>query len=98
MDAKTFRSNPVMVSRIREFLQDPVVAMALVVLEGEMPILDASDAADAIVSVRILSRQFQHKQTILTLLSLADPLLPDPEPEEPTWGVDKSQPETAAIS
>lgn len=90
MDSKTFRANSVYVARMREIFEDPVVANALVALENEMPQRDALDDADSIVSVRLLSRQFQHKQTILWLLGLAQPLLPETPEEDPNYGVDLS--------
>lgn len=91
MDVPTFRSNPVMVARMREIISDPVFATAIVAVENDLPPSDAMDGADALVSVRLLSRQFQHKQTVLTLLSLGEPMPPESPEESEKWGVDTSQ-------
>lgn len=91
MTVEMFRSSPVHVAGMRELLQSPILAEAIVCLKDDRPSTDAADAAPEVVSVRLLSRQFQHDQVIATLLSLAEPLpLPEIEPP-PNFGVDTSK-------
>lgn len=88
MTAEMFRSSPERVGKMRELFSDPTLAAAIVCLQDERPKYDAADNAEAVVSVRLLSRQFQHDHVINLLLSLAE-LLPVEQPEQPpTWGVD----------
>lgn len=91
MTSDQFRSSADRVSAMRALLDNPTFAEAIVVLKDEAPIADAVDNADAVVSVRLLSRSFGHNQCIATLLSLAEPM-PIPQPEAPpNFGVDLSQ-------
>lgn len=92
MTAETFRSSPERVGKMRELLNDPTLAEAIVCLQDSRPESDLDHlTADALVSVRVLNRQIGYDRAINLLLSLAAPL-PIPEPEErPTWGVNTSQ-------
>lgn len=91
MTAAEFRSSPVRVAAARELLNDPTFATMLVVLRDERPDLDDSLAGDAVGSVRILNRAFGHDNAVNTLLSLAEPLPPEPEQPMETFGVPLSQ-------
>lgn len=72
---------------MRDLITSSVLAEAIVCLKDERPSGDAPDFADALASVRLLSRQAQHDAVINLLMSLAEPLPPEPMQEEPTWGV-----------
>jgi hypothetical protein len=86
-----FRSSSVRVAAFRELLKDPTLAEAIVCLRDEQPIADAADGADPVVSVRLLSRIFQHNLTIETLLSLGEPLPVQQPDETATFGIDLSR-------
>lgn len=90
MTAETFRSNPVLVAEMRELLNNSTLAQAIVVLKTESPIADVPYTADPIVSVRALEHVKEREATIDLLLSLAEPLRPQPREESATWGVDPS--------
>jgi hypothetical protein len=95
MTADIFRSSAERVGRMRELLQDPVFAAAIVCLQDERPSPVVARNADAIESVRVQSRLEQHDADVNLLLSLAEPPLIEEQPEEePTWGV-KRQPQPA---
>lgn len=90
MTAEQFRSNAERVGRIRELLNDPTLAQAIVTLKDEAKLNDAPQSSDPVESVRRLSWLCGYDQAINLLLSLAEPLpLPEKE-EEPTWGLPAS--------
>jgi hypothetical protein len=92
MTALDFRKSPERVSAWRELLtNNPTVAEVLVCLRDERPPTDVGNGADALASVRALAAVAQHDSDYNLLLSLAEPLPPEPEQEEPTWGVDKDR-------
>src|SRR4029077_12910575 len=91
MRAMQFRSSAERVVAMRELLNNPILAEALVCLKDERPSDDAADNADPVVSVRLLSRQFQHDHVINLFLSLAEPLPVETTDEEPSWGIDKTR-------
>lgn len=64
-----------------------VLARAIVAVQNEKPIMDVGDGADALASVRMLSRAAERQDTISDLLSLAEPLLPEQEELPATFGV-----------
>ncbi len=84
---ETFRSDPGRVGRLRDLLNDPTLALALVVLKDDSQVLDVPETADPIASARRLSYLSGGIAKVDLLLSLAEPL-PVEEPEEqPTFGV-----------
>jgi len=88
MLAEEFRASADRVGRIRELLQDPVLASAIVCLqdEGKFMVNDLEPVADAVASVRRLSFICGYSNAIDTLLSLAEPVIVEPPEPEPTWG------------
>ncbi len=91
MTSELFRSDPGRVGRLKALLNDPTLALALVVLKDDSQVLDVPESADPIASARRLSYLAGGIAKVDLLLSLAEPLpveAPEPEPE---WGVDKSQ-------
>jgi hypothetical protein len=87
-----FRKSPERVSAWRELLtNNPTVADVLVCLRDERPLATVPNGADALDRAAALARLEQHDTDYNLLLSLAEPLPPEPEQEEPTWGVDKSK-------
>jgi hypothetical protein len=78
-----FRASPERVGRVRELLNDPTLAAAIVCLqdEGKFMINDLEPSADSVASVRRLSFICGYTNAIDTLLSLAAPL-PVPEKDE----------------
>jgi hypothetical protein len=91
MTAYQFRSSADRVGAMRELIQNSVLVDAIVCLKDERPSGDAPDHADALASVRLLSRQAQHDAVINLLMSLAEPLPPEPVEEQPDWGVDATK-------
>ncbi len=91
MTSDEFRANTHRVGRMRELLNDPTLAQALVcVKDAEMP-EDAPSHSDAITSVRLLSQKAGWHGAINMLLTLAEPLPAMPEEETATFGVDISK-------
>lgn len=87
-----FRSLPDRLAAFRELLNNPVLSEAIVCLRDMRPSRDAHDSADAVTSVRILSRQSGYDAAIDLFLSLAEPLLAEQQEDDlPTFGVDLSQ-------
>jgi len=83
-----------MVGAMRELLRgdgtaSTVLAQAIVAVQSQKPMLDATDADPEIVSVRRLSRIAQHDEVITLLLSCAEPLPAESVEEEATFGVRK---------
>ena len=96
MTIDEFRSNPVLVGAMRALLQTvdgnpSVLAQAIVAVQNERPMFDAKDDDPEIVSVRRLSRSFQHDEVLNLLLSCGEPLPVAPQEEEPTFGVDREK-------
>jgi len=91
MTSFDFRSSPDRVGAMRELIQNTVLAEAIVCLKDERPSGDAPDHADALASVRLLSRQAQHDAVINLLMSLAVPFTPPPVEEQANWGIDESK-------
>lgn len=88
MLAETFRADAGRVGRLKDLLNDPTMALAIVVLKDAAVISDVSVSSDPTASVRKLSELCGRNATIDLLLELAEPLpVETPEPE-PTWGVD----------
>lgn len=87
MLAEQFRAIALNTGRMREILQDPIFAAAIVCLKDECPVIDAE--GDAVNSVRSLSFLSGYNNAIESLLELAQPLPAQPPEEEPTWGVEK---------
>jgi hypothetical protein len=91
MLAETFRADPGRVGRLRELLNDPTLATALIVVKDEARLTDVHSGADPVESVRRLSWLGGYNQAVDLLLSLAEPLpVETPEPE-PTWGIRKEE-------
>src|SRR6266498_3005955 len=87
MLAEDFRRDPGRVGRLKELINDPTLATALIALKDEAQISDVSPSSDSVESVRRLSWLSGYNNAIDLLLSLAEPLpVEQPEPE-PTWGV-----------
>lgn len=97
MTSDQFRSSADRVGAMRELLQNPVLAEAIVCLKDERPSADAVDSADPVVSVRLLSRAFQHDLVIALFLSLAEPIPTEQDDPPETFGVDLSQFQTPAM-
>jgi hypothetical protein len=91
MTAYSFKSSPERVGAMRELIENSILAEAIVCLRDERPSGDAPDHADALASVRLLSRQAGHDAVINLLLSLAEPVPPEPEEEAPNWGIDETK-------
>ncbi len=87
MLAETFRSDPGRVGRLKAILQDPTLALALVVLKDDSQVLDVPESADPIASARRLSYLAGGIAKVDLLLSLAEPLPVELPEEEPTFGV-----------
>ncbi len=88
---ETFRADPGRVGRMRDLLNDPTLALALVVLKDDSQVLDVPESSDPIASARRLSYLSGGIAKVDLLLSLAEPLpVEAPEPE-PDWGVEKNQ-------
>ena len=88
MLAETFRADTGRVGRLKDLLNDPTLATALICVKDEACISDVSQSSDPVESVRRLSWLCGYDQAVALLLSLAEPLpVESPEPE-PTWGVD----------
>lgn len=91
MTAERFRASAERVGRMRDLLNDAVLAQAIVCLKDERPDPALPIGADAIASVRVQAKLEQHEAAVNLLLSLAEPLpVNEPEPE-PTYGVDLAQ-------
>ncbi len=91
MLAETFRADPGRTGRLKDLLNDPTMALALVVLKDEAQVSDVPMLSDPTASVRHLSKLSGSNDTINLLLSLAEPLpVETPEPE-PTWGINKEE-------
>jgi hypothetical protein len=71
---------------MRELLNDPTLAEAIVVLRDERPVVDAIDTAPDNVSVRLLSRAYGHDNAIALFLSLSEPLPSEREELQQTFG------------
>lgn len=96
MTVPEFRSNPVLVGAMKGLLQGEdgqpsVLAQAIVAVQNERPMNDATDHDDSIVSVRRLSRIAQHDEVINLLLSCAEPMPAQSEEEVASFGVDRKQ-------
>jgi len=76
---------------MKELLNDPILAQAIVCLKDERPDPAVPLSADAIASVRIQAKLEQHDADVNLLLSLAEPLPVEPPEEEPTYGIDKTK-------
>ena len=86
-----FRSAPARVGRIRELLNDPTLAQAIVcVRDAELPD-DVPDHSDPVASVRALSRKSGWHGALNMLLSLAEPLPPPGVEEVASFGVNMAQ-------
>lgn len=85
MTSDQFRASSENVVALRELLQNPVLAQAIVVLQDESPKGDRPLACDAIESVRWLSRGAGWSDCIRTLLELAEPLPAPPKQDEMPW-------------
>lgn len=83
MSSDQFREIAENVVALRELLQNPVLAQAIVVLQDEQPKGDTE--GDFIASVRKLSRISGWSDCIATLLELAEPLPPPPKQDEEPW-------------
>lgn len=81
MLSEVFRASPERVGRMRELLNDPTLAAAIVTLKDESVIDDVPRSSDPVESVRRLSWLCGYDAAINLLLTLAEPL-PVPEPEE----------------
>lgn len=69
--------------RMREIMADETFQLALLtVKDANLPLEVAHDDADAIASVRMLSRGAGYNKALLNLLSTGDPLPAKPEEEE----------------
>lgn len=87
-----FRRNAELVAGWRDLLaNNPVVAQVLVVLKDEKPSAAVPPGSDALDRAAALAKLEQHDFDVNLLLSLAEPLPPEPTEEEPTWGIRKDQ-------
>jgi hypothetical protein len=91
MTAYEFRSSPERVGAMRELIQNSVLAEAIVCLKDSRPPTKVPSGADGLDRAELLGRIQQHEADIDLLLSLAEPVLPQPEEEAPSWGVDERQ-------
>lgn len=91
MNAVEFRRSAERVGRMRELLNDPTLAEAIVCLRDDRPIEDAIDHADPVMSVRLLSRYFGYHDAIFALLRLAEPEEPTPAEPPENFGVNLSE-------
>jgi hypothetical protein len=66
-----------------------VLAQAIVAVQNELILRDASDTDMREVSVRLLSRAVGRTDALSDLLSCAEPMPPPQQDEEPTFGVRK---------
>lgn len=86
-----FRAAPARVGRLRELLNDPILAQAIVCVKDAESPDDVPDHSDPVASVRTLSRKSGWHGALNMLLALAEPLPPEPITEEPNYGVDLRQ-------
>lgn len=91
MTEDSFRSSAERVGKLRELLQDPVLAAAVVCLRDMRPSGDTADHAEPVASVRLLSRQSGYDSCIDLFLTLAEPLPIEKPDEQPNFGVDMSK-------
>jgi len=91
MTSDEFRASSWRVGRIRELLNDPTLAQAIVCVKESESTEDVPPHSDPVASVRALSRKAGWHGAIDTLLSLAEPLPLLPVEETATFGVDISK-------
>jgi hypothetical protein len=91
MTSFDFRSSPERVGAMRELIQNTVLAEAIVCLKDSRPPTKVPSGADGLDRAEILGRIQQHEADIDLLLSLAEPLPPEPAEEPPDWGVDETK-------
>lgn len=85
MTSDQFRSSPERVGSFRELLQNPTFAEAIVCLKDEKPPAAVLPGSDALDRAAALARLEQHDADVNLLLSLAEPIPPEPKEEEMTW-------------
>lgn len=93
MTGVDFRKSEERVAAWRKLLsENPIVAQVLVVLQDEKPSATVPLGSDAFERSAALGRLEQHDADYNLLLSLAEPLPPEPEQDESaTFGVDVSK-------
>lgn len=90
-----FRSDDNQRAALNALFADPIMAHALFALRDNASTDDVQEKnADAIASVRILSRRAGYHQALNDLISLTQPIPGSPAQfEEETYGVEPPQPE-----
>lgn len=95
MNIEELRQQPQFVAQLREVMNVDVVRIAIAALKATVEAEDAATGADAIDSVRLLSRRAGRIGMLNDFLSLAEPA-PTPERQRiPTFGLDMSQEDAA---
>lgn len=92
MDINQFRSNPAYTLGMRQLLGDTVMQEALITLKDfNLPREIATDDADPISSVRVLSRMAGYNQCLRDFIRLGEPTKPPTPEEEADYGATNEQ-------